>query len=131
LITARGVIKNPTRKVKLQLLRGGSAYYLIHGIIVKVVRTDSSLNVPIVKDSVNNPQSPASTVSGSSSARDIGFTDPSYATGAELDEVIEANRTLISAARPANIPVVYTAMGGDVVSLDNAPAYIKGITSFS
>jgi hypothetical protein len=33
--------KNPAHDIKLQLLRTGSAYYLIDGSIVKVLRTDS------------------------------------------------------------------------------------------
>jgi hypothetical protein len=115
---AQRLSKNPTRDIKLQLLRAGSAYYLIEGIIVKVLRTDSrtgmveiqaprlvptlwisakflskrpivdaystietpdgigwtfsdsSLKQSVVKDSLKSQQSPASTVSGSSSAKD-------------------------------------------------------------
>jgi len=115
---AQRLSKNPTHDLKLQLLSAGNAYYLIHGIIVRVLRTDnrtgmvevqapgivptlwispkffskrpivdaystietpdgigwtvsdSSLKVPMVKDSVKNQQPPASTVSGSCSAKD-------------------------------------------------------------
>ncbi len=38
---AQQLSKNPTRDLKLRLLRAGGAYYLIDGSIVKVVRTDS------------------------------------------------------------------------------------------
>ena len=38
---AQRLSENPTRGIKLQLLRAGSAYYLIEGSIVKVLRTDS------------------------------------------------------------------------------------------
>ncbi|UTM38022.1 isochorismatase family protein [Rhodococcus pyridinivorans] len=40
-----------------------------------------------------------------------GFTDPKYPTGSELDEVVEATRLLIEAARPGKVPVVYTTIG--------------------
>jgi hypothetical protein len=38
---AQRLSKNPTRDIKLRLLRAGGAYYLIEGSIVKVLRTDS------------------------------------------------------------------------------------------
>jgi hypothetical protein len=37
---AQRLSNNPTRDIKLQLLRAGSAYYLIEGSIVKVLRID-------------------------------------------------------------------------------------------
>jgi hypothetical protein len=37
---AQRLSENPTRDIKLQLLRAGSAYYLIEGSIVKVLRID-------------------------------------------------------------------------------------------
>src|SRR5260221_3012348 len=39
---AQRLSENPTRDIKLQLLRAGSVYYLIEGSIVKVLRTDST-----------------------------------------------------------------------------------------
>jgi len=38
---AQRLSKNPTHDIKLQLLRAGNAYYLVHGIIVKVLRMDN------------------------------------------------------------------------------------------
>ncbi|SED96837.1 isochorismatase family protein [Rhodococcus koreensis] len=40
-----------------------------------------------------------------------GFTDATYPTGSELTDVVEATRTLIEAARPAGVPVIYTTIG--------------------
>ncbi|GGN20281.1 isochorismatase family protein [Streptomyces fuscichromogenes] len=40
-----------------------------------------------------------------------GFTDPAYPTGSDLTEVVEATATLIEAARPAGVPVIYTTIG--------------------
>jgi hypothetical protein len=37
--------ENPTRDIKLQLLRAGSAYYLIEGSIVKVLRIDGGTGI--------------------------------------------------------------------------------------
>ncbi len=56
-----------------------------------------------------------------------GFTDPSYPTGADLSDVVAATASLVLAARPAGIPVVYTTIGytpaerESVVWLDKAP----------
>lgn len=56
-----------------------------------------------------------------------GFTDPSYPTGADLTDVVAATASLVLAARPAGVPVVYTTIGytpaemDTVVWLDKAP----------
>ena len=56
-----------------------------------------------------------------------GFTDPSYPTGADLTDVVSATSSLVLAARPAGVPVVYTTIGytpaemDTVVWLDKAP----------
>jgi hypothetical protein len=42
---AQRLSENPTRDIKLQLLRAGSVYYLIEGSIVKVLRTDSRMGM--------------------------------------------------------------------------------------
>jgi maleamate amidohydrolase len=39
-----------------------------------------------------------------------GFTEDSFPTGADLSEVVEATGTLVEAARPAGVPVIYTAI---------------------
>ena len=59
--------------------------------------------------------------------RTNGVTDPSYPTGADLSDVVAATASLVLAARPAGIPVVYTTIGytpaerESVVWLDKAP----------
>lgn len=56
-----------------------------------------------------------------------GFTDPSYPTGADLTDVVAATSSLVLAARPAGVPVVYTTIGytpaemDTTVWLDKAP----------
>src|SRR5215469_1162068 len=42
---AHRLSKNPTRDMKLRLLRAGGVYYLIDGSIVKVVQTDSRMEM--------------------------------------------------------------------------------------
>lgn len=39
-----------------------------------------------------------------------GFTEDSYPSGADLTDVVEATGTLVEAARPAGVPVVFTAI---------------------
>jgi len=39
-----------------------------------------------------------------------GFTEPEFDTGADLSDVVAATNDLIAAARPASIPVVFTAI---------------------
>ncbi len=39
-----------------------------------------------------------------------GFTEPSYASGADLTEVVAATTCLVEAGRPANVPVIFTAI---------------------
>lgn len=57
----------------------------------------------------------------------LGFTDPSYPTGADLTDVVAATASLVVAARPAGVPVVYTTIAytpaerDTTVWLDKAP----------
>ncbi|MFI5800839.1 isochorismatase family protein [Streptomyces sp. NPDC051677] len=39
-----------------------------------------------------------------------GFTEPSYPSGADLTEVVAATTCLIEAGRPADVPVIFTAI---------------------
>ncbi|HEV7627752.1 MAG TPA: isochorismatase family protein [Streptomyces sp.] len=39
-----------------------------------------------------------------------GFTEDSYPSGADLTDVVEATAALVDAARPAGVPVVFTAI---------------------
>ncbi|MFG2344695.1 isochorismatase family protein [Streptomyces phaeochromogenes] len=39
-----------------------------------------------------------------------GFTEPGFPSGADLTEVVDATGELIAAARPADVPVVFTAI---------------------
>jgi maleamate amidohydrolase len=39
-----------------------------------------------------------------------GFTEPGFPSGADLTEVVDATGELIAAARPAGVPVVFTAI---------------------
>lgn len=39
-----------------------------------------------------------------------GFTEPSYPSGADLSEVVTATTCLIEAGRPADVPVIFTAI---------------------
>ena len=58
-----------------------------------------------------------------------GFTEDAYPSGADLGEVVEATGTLIGAARPAGVPVIFTAIvyspaeatGDSVTWLQKAP----------
>ncbi|RZT84280.1 nicotinamidase-related amidase [Pseudonocardia sediminis] len=47
-----------------------------------------------------------------------GFTDPSYPTGADLSDVVAATASLVLAARPAGVPVVYTTIGYTPAEMD-------------
>lgn len=38
----------------------------------------------------------------------LAFTDPGYALGTDLDDVVEANAALVDAAHEADVPVYYT-----------------------
>lgn len=58
-----------------------------------------------------------------------GFTEDSYPSGADLSEVVHATSTLVQAARPAAVPVIWTAIaytpaeaeGHSVTWLEKAP----------
>jgi nicotinamidase-related amidase len=58
-----------------------------------------------------------------------GFTEDTFPSGADLGDVVEATGTLIGAARPAGVPVVFTAIaysaaeatGDSVTWLQKAP----------
>ncbi|MFG3255157.1 isochorismatase family protein [Streptomyces sp. NPDC048172] len=39
-----------------------------------------------------------------------GFTEPSFPTGADLTSVVDATSELVGAARPAGVPVIWTAI---------------------
>jgi nicotinamidase-related amidase len=39
-----------------------------------------------------------------------GFTEPSFATGADLTATVEAANALLAAARPRSVPVIFTAI---------------------
>ncbi|MGI3201548.1 isochorismatase family protein [Streptomyces sp. GLT-R25] len=39
-----------------------------------------------------------------------GFTEPGFPSGADLTQVVRATGELIAAARPADVPVVFTAI---------------------
>lgn len=58
-----------------------------------------------------------------------GFTEDAYPSGADLTDVVEATATLVDAARPARVPVIWTAIaysaaeaeGHSVTWLEKAP----------
>ncbi|MEU6699571.1 isochorismatase family protein [Pseudonocardia sp. NPDC046786] len=50
-----------------------------------------------------------------------GFTDPQYPTGADLTDVVAATSTLVGAARPAGVPVVWTTVAYHPAELDALP----------
>lgn len=50
----------------------------------------------------------------------LGFTDPSYAVGADLTPAIDATRTLLAEARKARLPIAFTAVGFDRGQRDGA-----------
>ncbi|BBG00161.1 MULTISPECIES: isochorismatase family protein [Pseudonocardia] len=50
-----------------------------------------------------------------------GFTDPAYPTGADLTDVVAATSTLVEAARPAGVPVVWTTVAYNPAELDTLP----------
>ncbi|GAA2065782.1 N-carbamoylsarcosine amidohydrolase [Streptomyces albiaxialis] len=52
-----------------------------------------------------------------------GFTEPSFATGADLTGVVDATSELVEAARPAGVPVLWT-----VISYTPAEAEGRSIT---
>ncbi|MEV1295553.1 isochorismatase family protein [Pseudonocardia sp. NPDC049635] len=54
-----------------------------------------------------------------------GFTDPAYPTGADLSDVVAATTTLVEAARPAGVPVVWTTIAYTPAELDTLPWLTK------
>jgi nicotinamidase-related amidase len=54
-----------------------------------------------------------------------GFTDPQFATGADLTEVVAATGRLLEAARRAEAPVVFTTIAYDAADVDGACAWLR------
>jgi maleamate amidohydrolase len=61
-----------------------------------------------------------------------GFTDPAYPTGADLTPVVEATTELVSAARPAGVPVIYTTVGYSPAEIDGGGvAWLRKVPGLS
>ena len=58
----------------------------------------------------------------------LGFTDPNFPLGGDLDRVVESCRSLIDAAHAKNIPVIFTTTGYEK-HLKDAGVWIKKIPS--
>lgn len=55
----------------------------------------------------------------------IAFTDPASPVGAEVDEVIEANRRLIAAARRGNRPIFFLTVGFSPAEAETANVFLQ------
>jgi nicotinamidase-related amidase len=58
----------------------------------------------------------------------LGFTDPNFPLGGDLDKVVESTRLLIEAAHAKNIPVVFTTTGYEK-HLKDVGVWIKKVPS--
>ena len=58
----------------------------------------------------------------------LGFTDPSFPLGGDLDRVVESCRELIKAARSKNMPIIFTTSGYEK-HLKDAGLWVKKIPS--
>jgi nicotinamidase-related amidase len=58
----------------------------------------------------------------------LGFTDPSFPLGGDLDRVVESCRSLIDAAHAKKIPVIFTTTGYEK-HLKDAGVWIKKVPS--